>query len=1059
MNLMDLMVKISAKDDASGTIGGVAKNAQSAASAMQKAFDGAGSSMGRAIGDAVKEMEIAAANAKRALEGIGSNVSPSLQGMAAAAKYFGDAAEQSASRTNSALNGINFSGITNGISSAANAIGNGFQSAAGVASRAVEGLKSAIGGIGSAASSAASAAKSAFDAIATAAGNVVSAVEGGLSTMGKIGLTVGGAAAAGVGVLSKKAIDSYAEYEQLVGGVETLFGAGGRTLEEYAAWKGIDVDEAAGKYNSLLAAQEKVLQNADNAYFTAGLSANDYMDTATFLSASLIQSLAGDTVGAADMIQMAMTDMSDNANKFGSDMTSIMNAYKGFSKQNFTMLDNLKLGYGGTKGEMARLLNDANAIDSSILGAGVVLDTSGQNILDGIGFDQMIKAINVIQTQMDITGTTASEALNTIQGSGNMAKAAWADMMTAIADDNADFSGSIDKVVSSTNTALQNLIPRIQQSFVGISNLIGELAPTIISTVPDLVSSALPGMTDAISGIISAAAEAIPGLTESVINALPDVAQSFAGIGDTLVKAIDGVASSVVGAFANFLQESTGIDVTPLVESTQTAISTVTGAISGMFAGMNISTGAADVVNEVIQTLASTIDYLLTVVQGDTFRGLGQAIFGAFSGIGSSLAEHMRPAVDAIGELVMSFMSGDSGHIDRIKTSIENFTGIFTEHIAPIIGTISGSVVDMLGSFLTIGAEVIEGIVNVLRGFFGMASDEDKTNRFQVLAIAVGEILGAFTRDLKPIIDIVKKAIQDLFEYWFGSEGDIEGFEKKLRGVKTVFGEIARQIEVVIENFAQWIADVFDSEATSEEKWESFGEIVGNAFGVIMDAITGVVNWFLDWKGALEDIKALIDGIIKGYKEIISKPADKEFSAQEFEKLYGSKALSDSTKAEAAGEKIGSAIENGIANGLINENSKVIQSMQKTLINTEKSAMKAIDAHSPSKRYMKLGGYMIEGLRLGWERGADGMIAEMRSSYAAMERVEQPELMRVDGGSALGKITTDLANAMFGAAATVELSGSGTPVNLVVDGKALATVMLDPLRGVMKQKGLEVLHA
>jgi len=218
------------------------------------------------------------------------------------------------------------------------------------------------------------------------------------------------ATAAGTALIAiaKSAISGYGDYEQLVGGVETLFGAGGQSIEEYAQSVGKSVDDVKDQYSKLMQAQDDVITNANNAYKKAGMSANQYMETVTGFSASLLQSLDGDTVRAAKVADMAITDMSDNANKMGTDMERITDAYQGFAKQNYTMLDNLKLGYGGTKTEMERLLKDATAI------SGVKYDISSLN--------DVYEAIHVIQGELGITGTTAKEASTTIQGSVNAMK-------------------------------------------------------------------------------------------------------------------------------------------------------------------------------------------------------------------------------------------------------------------------------------------------------------------------------------------------------------------------------------------------------------------------------------------------------------------------------------------------------------------------------------------------------------------------------------------------------------------------------------------------------------
>lgn len=235
------------------------------------------------------------------------------------------------------------------------------------------------------------------------AGNATDETSGKFSKLGevakgaaKVALAVVGATATAVGALVKQAVESYAEYEQLVGGVDTLFGS----------------------------ASAEVQKKADNAYKTAGMSANEYMETVTGFSASLIQSLGGDTEKAAKYADMAITDMSDNANKMGTDMSLIQNAYQGFAKQNYTMLDNLKLGYGGTKEEMERLLKDASKI------SGIKYDISS--------YADIVDAIHVVQTEMGITGTTAKEASTTIQGSISSMKSAWQNLLTGLADENAD---------------------------------------------------------------------------------------------------------------------------------------------------------------------------------------------------------------------------------------------------------------------------------------------------------------------------------------------------------------------------------------------------------------------------------------------------------------------------------------------------------------------------------------------------------------------------------------------------------------------------------------------
>ncbi len=270
------------------------------------------------------------------------------------------------------------------------------------------------------------------------------------------------AVAAGIGVVLKKSIGNYAEYEQLVGGVETLF------------------KESSGK----------VMEYANNAYKTAGLSANEYMSTVTSFSSSLLQSMNGDTEAAADMANKALVDMSDNANKMGTDMAMIQNAYQGFAKQNYTMLDNLKLGYGGTQSEMKRLLKDASKI------AGTKFNIKN--------YADVIEAIHVIQTEMGITGTTAKEASETISGSFGAMKSAWTNLITGLSDGNADvtllvnnllesgkiYAKNVAKVLPNFARNLKTVATSLRGAFQEAFNELGERVPGWISTIQQKISTA-----------------------------------------------------------------------------------------------------------------------------------------------------------------------------------------------------------------------------------------------------------------------------------------------------------------------------------------------------------------------------------------------------------------------------------------------------------------------------------------------------------------------------------------------------------------------------------------
>lgn len=283
------------------------------------------------------------------------------------------------------------------------------------------------------------------------------------------------------------AVKSYAEYEQLVGGVETLFKDSNDVVMKYAA----------------------------NAYKTAGLSANAYMETVTSFSASLLQGLGGDTEEAAKIADLAITDMADNANKMGTDIRSIQDAYQGFAKQNYTMLDNLKLGYGGTQSEMIRLIND-----SGILGEKI-------SSLDNVSFDQMIEAIHVVQTNMGITGTTAKESSSTISGSVNAAKSAWENLVIGIADDNQDFENLVNDFVESVGVAAENIIPRVEIAINGTGQLIESLLPIIVDRIPEIVNNILPELIQSGINMVFALLEGVQQNFSQVTNGAMMIINQF----------------------------------------------------------------------------------------------------------------------------------------------------------------------------------------------------------------------------------------------------------------------------------------------------------------------------------------------------------------------------------------------------------------------------------------------------------------------------------------------------------------------------------------------------
>lgn len=356
-----------------------------------------------------------------------------------------------------------------------------------------------------------------FEKVGSAASTVGKGIFTVAANVAAVSVAATTAGAAAVSALTTLAVNSYADYEQLVGGVETLY-----------------KDSAA-----------KVQQYAADAYKTSGMTANEYMTTATSYAAALVSSLGGDTEQAAELSNMAVSDMADNWNKFGSSADSVQAAYNGFAKGQFQLLDNLKLGYGGTKEEMERLLDDANKLNAA---QGKYTDYS----IDS--FSDIILAIHDIQTEYDITGTTAKEASTTISGSLSAAKAAWANLVTGVADDNANFGQLISNFVDSATTAASNIIPRIEVALNGAAKLIESLIPPIMAELPSLIETVLPQLAQSavnivqtlVTGISANAAQLIDSaiqiitvLGNGIYQMLPTVAQSALQIVLTLVSKLN----------------------------------------------------------------------------------------------------------------------------------------------------------------------------------------------------------------------------------------------------------------------------------------------------------------------------------------------------------------------------------------------------------------------------------------------------------------------------------------------------------------------------------------
>lgn len=531
-----------------------------------------------------------------------------------------------------------------------------------------------------------------FSETSSKAESLAGKLKGGLATAAKVGAAALAAAATGVAALTKASIDQYAEYEQLVGGVDTLFKTASDKVQEYAA----------------------------NAYKTAGMSANEYMDTVTSFSASLLQSLGGDTDKAAQKADQAITDMADNANKMGTGMEMIQNAYQGFAKQNYTMLDNLKLGYGGTKEEMERLLADAEKL-------------SGQKF-DISSYSDIVDAIHVVQTEMGITGTTAAEAASTIEGSGGSAKAAWANLITGIADDNADLDTLIGNFVSSVETAAGNIIPRVSAILGGISQLVTSASTTIIPMV-------ITTITDNLPSLLQAAAALVGALGQGIIDSLPAITQAAIDIlfflSNGLIENLPTLIDGIVQVTMTIVQMLTSPDfLTQLIE---TAILLIT----------TLAQGLIDAIPQLIAAVPLIIGNLLAaiIVELPNIIQMGiDLLFALIDGIIKCIPE----LVAAVPTLIIAFINGIVNNLDKIILAgpqiivslITGIIGAIPELIAAVPRIIA-AIADTIRNYDWggIGKNIVRGLKNGIAGMWGNIKSwfSDKVNG---LVSGVKKILG-----------------------------------------------------------------------------------------------------------------------------------------------------------------------------------------------------------------------------------------------------------------------------------------------------------------------------
>ncbi len=615
-----------------------------------------------------------------------------------------------------------------------------------------------------------------------------------LGSIAKGGLKVVGAAVAGVATafagVSKAALDSVASLEQNIGGVETLFKDSAKT----------------------------VIDNANNAYMTAGVSANKYMETVTSFSASLLQGLGGDTAEAARIADMAMVDMSDNANKFGTNMEDIQNAYQGFAKQNYTMLDNLKLGYGGTQAEMVRLINDSGILNEKI-----------EN-LDNVSFSQIIQAIHKIQEDMGVTGTTSAEALTTIEGSVNAAKAAFDNFLNG--------SGSPEKLAESVITAGKNItnnllqiVPRLAEELPKVGSLLmdslseslnsGKLNE-LMAVGGQIVSSLAMGVIQAIPGIITAAAQVITSFGDNINSCIPQLIS----LGGEILQAL----------FNGMLQ------LLPVVGSF--VLSLITELYNQLTAhGPGLLQKGYELLNNLITGFVQAIPEALP------------KILDFIQGIGDKLAEAapilIQKGFELLGQLVEGIISAIPILIERVPEIISTFANIINDNFPTILA--KGA--ELLGQFLL---GILQAIPTLVANIPKIVSAiVDVIQAFNWLSLGT-KIITFFKDGIMGMVGVVKNAGTSVYNAIKNVIANLPSNLKNIgkSAISDLGGAIRSGLSVVKNAASSIVSGIVNTITSLPGKMVSIGK---NIIRGLWNGISDMTGWIIDKIGGFAD--SVVDSI------------------------------------------------------------------------------------------------------------------------------------------------------------------------------------------------------
>lgn len=666
-------------------------------------------------------------------------------------------------------------------------------------------------------------------------------VFGGISTAAKIGL---GAATAGVAGFVKTSVDAYSDYEQLSGGIQKLYGNMGMSVQQYAKVNNKSVSQVQSAWERNERAQRKVFENARQAYKTAGMSANDYMQQATTFSAKLIQDLGGNTEKAAKVTDVAIRAMSDNYNTFGGNIEDIQNAFNGFAKENYSMLDNLKLGYGGTKDEMQRLISDANEYAASI---GKASDLSIDSFAD------VIEAIELIQEKQQIAGTTAREASTTLEGSFNSMKASWTNFAAEFGKDNADIGARTKELVDSVATYLGNLIPRI-----------GKIAKAAFDELPKVIKAVkgkLPGPVNAIIDTIGALGPAVIGIVTGISTVVEAV---------KIGKKIKELTKGIQAMFA-VLNANPAIAIIALIAAVAAALITLYATNEDFRNGVNacfksIAEVVGPIISKIVDALKQAADWFMN------------NIWPTLQDIGSQFME----LVGAIGDRLSQFF-------DWLKTTfgpfIDSVIVPFFDNLKQLVEDDFKTIGDVIKTALDIIKDILKLFTDVVNGDWGAAWDDLKT-----LASDAWNGIGTIIGDIaKHIVDLLKTIFQPLADFFSGLwdvitsgvsdawSGISQFFSDLGSGFKQLPGKIQGFLSTIISNVGSWVTQMASNAQQAGSQFihnviSFFQQLPGKISNFLSTIISSVGSWVTQMASkAKEAGSKFLQNIISFFQQLPGK--------------------------------------------------------------------------------------------------------------------------------------------------------------------------------------------